>query len=151
MNSRAIKVLYIDELAGDREKYSDCLSRARKIFLEPVPPPASLDLSGITDGKIDLFLIDYQLSKGRRADARVNYQGGTLATAIRERYPEHPVVALTRKDLFSTGAFKETRLRDLFDSVIYKGDVVEDKSGWSDFLRGIGAGFRALRGTRVRT
>lgn len=151
MSGRVIKVLYIDEVAHDREIYSSYLSQPRKIVFKHIPPPPNLDLSGIAGNQIDLFLIDYQLSKGQKADARINYQGGTLATAIRERHPEYPIVALTRKDIFSEGTFREARLRDLFDSVIYKGEVVRDKVGWSNFLWSIGVGFRMLRGTRIRT
>ncbi len=88
------EIIYFDDNADDRDKYGARLRKAH-LHVTTLAPPQPFDLSPTRKLKPDLFLVDYELTKARNKEERVNYLGGALGTALREVFPAHPIVLLS--------------------------------------------------------
>lgn len=146
MAERKTKVNFIDDVRGQGERYSRRLERGDHLDVRFFLPPAELNLDALTQPLPDLFLVDYELIQEQVRGVHANYQGGTLATAIRERMPEYPIVLLTRKGLLTWERNKRImEVTQTFDDVVYKSDIDEDPARVIQQLMSIATGFQILR------
>lgn len=81
----------------------------------------------VNEGTCDLLLLDYRLDSvpDPLQSAPVRYRGGQLAAAVRERIPSLPLVLLTTERFFQASIAIAPRLRELYDSVVLKGDLAK--------------------------
>jgi hypothetical protein len=80
-----------------------------------------------------------------------DYLGGTLATAIREKVADRPVVLITRKGLLVWQSHRNiVEKSGIFDDVIYKEDINKDAGRVVRHLKLIADGFRILRQKRTK-
>jgi CheY-like chemotaxis protein len=143
-----IRVCYVDDVSRDRHQYSERL-RTQGLSVDVFPPPSPLDVQQLVRNKPDAFLIDYELIKSEVNRDKVNYQGGALANAIREGFPDRPIILLTRRALLSD--YKQ--MGDIsfsFDEIIFKGQIESDPKGVRNLLLSLGRGFALLRSKRTR-
>jgi hypothetical protein len=136
-------VLYLDDDPRDRDNYAQDLSLG-DFHVTAMAPPPDLALSVVTEGDWSLFLIDYQLTGGRDVD-RANYMGATLATAVRERSDERPIVLFTRRDIVPDAEDRARTLLSVFDAVTYKGDVDAEPDAARARLVSLAEGYGRLR------
>lgn len=146
MTNAQIRVNFIDDVGGDGERYSKRLTRGNHLDVQFFLPSPELDLDALTQPPLDLFLVDYELIKEQVGGIHASYQGGTLATAIREKVPEYPIVLITRKGLFVWERNKRIiEASQTFDDVVYKSEIDKDPMGVIKQLMSIAEGFQILR------
>ncbi len=113
-----------------------------------VPPPKWEDISVLMNIQADLFLIDYELVRAQPDGTRAAYQGSTLATELRLRFPECPIALITRGailDGLSDSARRQlTTQKQLWDAIILKSDIDERVEEVRSLLITLVDGFRAL-------
>lgn len=140
------KVNFIDDVSGDGERYSRRLARGHHLDIQFFLPSPELDVDALTQPPPDLFLADYELTKEQAGGVYASYQGGTLATAIREKVPEYPIVLVTRKGLVVWERNKRImEASQTFDDVVYKSEIDKDPAGVIEQLMSIAKGFQILR------
>jgi hypothetical protein len=146
MEKVKVKVNFIDDVSGDGERYSKRLTRGRHLDVQFFLPSPELNVDALTHPPPDLFLVDYELIKERAGGVHASYQGGTLATAIREKMTEYPIVLITRKGLVVWERNKRImEASQTFDGVVYKSDIDKDPVGVIKQLMSIAEGFQILR------
>jgi hypothetical protein len=149
-DGKKLVVCYIDDKSEDRTRYSSLLSNGR-VKVEANPPPANINMNSLLARRPELFLVDYELIKAESNRPTVSYRGGALANAIRESYPERPIVLLTRKNLLGGDEFPQLAdVRHSFDEVLFKGDIEHDRSTARQQLLALASGFNLLRRARRR-
>lgn len=143
-----IKVLYIDDVDSEQLAYAELLKKEKEIEVKiSQPPPSVDDLSTILGSPTDIFLIDYELTCPTSTGVHANYRGGTLASALRERIAEFPMIMFTRKNLMSTSTQTKHLLESVtsFDGVLLKDDVDTNPDKAALYLKIIAEGFICLR------
>ncbi len=141
------RVLYIDDAEPELLRtYAAQLQEAGSLEIECSPPPLQMDLRPFVQTTSDLFLVDYDLTQVDKQGRHADYFGGTLAARIREVFPEHPIVLLTRRSLESwkTNRYLLEAL-EVFDWVLFKDD---DPTLAARILTSISTAFKRLRGTQ---
>jgi CheY-like chemotaxis protein len=146
-----LRVCYVDDDPNDRKRFAERLSGG-KMIVQPAPPPGQLSIEAIIRTKPDILLIDYELTKPETGRSAVSYQGGTLASRIRESFPDHPVVLLTRESLLAKREYRQIRdFMQIFDDVVYKGNIEKEPRVARSLLISLAEGFARLRGTRAKS
>jgi hypothetical protein len=146
-----IKVCYVDDDAADREKFAKRLS-GDSLVVDAIPPPEDLDTEPIIRSKPDILVIDYELTKRERGRLPTPYQGGTLASRIGESFPNHPVVLFTRRGLLIRPEYQHIKdVMQVFDDVLYKGDVEKDPASSQSLLASLAMGFRLSREDKTKS
>jgi hypothetical protein len=81
----------------------------------------------------------------------VNYFGGTLGTAVREAFPEHPIALLTRRNLVSQPGYRQlTEIKQVFDELLYKDEIEANPGLTAKRLTSLACGFQSLRRLRKK-
>lgn len=146
-----LRVCYVDDDPNDRKRFAERLSGG-KMIVHPAPPPGQLSIEAIIRTKPDILLIDYELTKPETGRSAVSYQGGTLASRIRESFPDHPVVLLTRESLLAKREYRQIRdFMQIFDDVVYKGNIEKEPGVARSLLISLAEGFARLRGTKAKS
>lgn len=146
MGPKVVRVCYVEDSPTDREKYVRRL-KGPGIQIEAFPPPPDLEIGRLLASRPDLLLIDYELEKHRQP---VNYSGAILSTKIREKFPGHPVVLLTRRSLLVKTYPQVGDLQGTFDEILYKDGIEEDPGGTAASLISLAKGFIRLRAIRKK-
>ena len=118
-----LRIALFEDEAEDRESLQRSIQGLGDgiLSVDAFPPPSDLDLSNISGGDADLYLIDYELDTVQDDDTIANYRGTTLAARLREIKPEHPIVLLTRSDLPVWASNQRTvEVSSAFDSILFK-------------------------------
>lgn len=151
MASTPTTVYFIDEDRQDGERYGRLLTYGDRLDVRFFLPSPELSLDHLTEPPPDLFLIDYELDRVQSDGTHVSYLGGTLATGIRERLPEYPIVLITRRGLVVwENSRRIVEASQTFDDVVYKGDIDKDPASIVNQLVLIAEGFGILRGSQKR-
>jgi CheY-like chemotaxis protein len=146
-----LSICYVDDDPIARRRFAERLSGGR-VIVQSASPPGQLNIEPIIRAKPDILLIDYVLTKPETGRAPVSYQGGTLASRIREAFPDHPVVLLTRESLLAKREYREIRdVMPIFDEVVYKGDIEKDPGSARSLLASMAEGFARLRDTKAKS
>lgn len=145
----AIKILYIDDEESARSEFVGLLGKRFEITTMPAPrviAPAELLRSNP-----DIILVDYELTKKQPdPEQTVSYQGGTLATSLREQVTDRPILLHTRKSVFKDTARQISTVLRVFDRVIFKSDLWEDTETAVAWLESMARGYERLRGVDHR-
>lgn len=146
----SIKVLYIDDQASARSDFERLLGKRFELITMPAPKvivPADLLRSNP-----DIILVDYELTTVQPdPEQTVSYQGGTLATAIREYVSDRPILLHTRKNLFVGGTARQiSNVLRVFDWVVFKSDLWENTESEIVRLESLARGYERLRGVGHR-
>ena len=144
-----IKIVLVDDT--DREDLPRRIQELGdgKFEVTPLPPPPDLDLKGLWSADTDLFLVDYELDTEQQDGSFVAYQGMTFAARLREEYPDHPIVLLTRISLDTwTDARRTVESGGSFDDIVYKDKdigIESDPRPTLAKLTALAHGYRQLR------
>lgn len=97
------------------------------LLCDPLEPPATLDLllaqlrEDLEEHTYDVVLLDYRLDdEPRDQTTRAVYRGGTVAAALKEYYPDIPLVLVTTEAKLERWLSHNPRVRRLFDFKILK-------------------------------
>jgi hypothetical protein len=143
---------YIDDesFKPDTIRYQERLSRAPDFACKLIPPPEMSALDDAISESPDLFLIDYELNQKQPTGAKVSYKGTTLAAEIRARFPDRPIVLITRESVLNL-LDRQTRRQIIekaqpCDELLYKRQLDDNLDETRQALITLVQGFKALRG-----
>lgn len=146
----AIKILYIDDEEAERSEFERLLGE--RFEITTMPAPRVIVPADLLRSNPDIILVDYELTKKQPdPEQTVSYQGGTLATSLREQVSDRPIILHTRKIKYSRGAAQQisTVLR-IFDWVMFKHDLWEHTESEVARLESMVRGYELLRGVDHR-
>lgn len=147
----AIKVCLVDDTEVEGLRYAELLSDSDRLLTRFTFPPSDLDLDVFFSEDVGLFLIDYELIGRQPNRPHANYYGGTLATALRQRSPDTPLVLLTRRTLalwHHDRPFVEPS--QIFDGELYKDEIDDDLDRVVKQLSELAKGFILLKAKQER-
>ena len=122
-----IRALAVDDDPDDRQTMIRLGRYGVECTAIPPPHPAEFRKSVfklIDDGTVDIVLLDFRLDDQSTAGSGpASYRGGTLAAAIRERYPETPIVLVTTEEKRKEYVEGNPGVRGLFDHTLLKSTI----------------------------
>ena len=136
------EIIYFDDDEEDLNKYSIILKDKLSANVFPSEPPDDLTLKDLPE-EADMILIDYDLGLKRKNGKIAPYRGGTLAALLREKYPDVPLVILSRPSVFIDPNFSVDQLAAA-DDWYYKHTLTTDQRTSAGLLSLV-SGFRAIR------
>ena len=147
-----IKIGYVDDEVGESvagaEHYRNQLSSSEDIECELISPPKWEELDKLFS-KFDLFLIDLELDRVQSGDKGVNYRGTTLTAEIHARFPDYPIVLITRESILDKQQLAEHM--QTYDELIFKSALDKKPNDTQQSLTSLANGFSNLRNTTDNT
>ena len=144
-----IQIVLVEDTDTDREHLPRRIQELGdgQFEVTPLPPPPDLDLTELRSADADLFLVDYELDAEQKDGSVAPYRGMTFAARLREEYPDHPIVLLTRSSLPAwTAARRTVETGGNFDDIVYKDTGIEsDPCATLAKLTSLAHGYRQLR------
>ena len=98
----------------------------------------------------ELVLVDFDLTKPTNEGLLVGVSGAALSTALREEFPEVPIVLFTKIDFLGIQKLNPKVLSSL-DETIYKSDVFKEDGENLDLLHKLAIGYKQLRNTESKS
>lgn len=149
-----IKTLYIDDSQEELERYknkfeSDYRTKDRFRIVTRNSPKSGPDYAQIYQDHPELMLIDVDLARADLAEKVTDISGLTLATQLRQKLPEAPIVLFTRPNVFKVRDYSERILSNI-DEIVYKKDLFMPDSASLDSLYELAIGFSKLSSKRFR-
>jgi len=139
----------VGEGVAEAKHYRNQLSLSEEIECELIPPPPKWEELDKLFNKFDLFLIDLELDRVQSGDKGVNYRGTTLTAELRARFPDYPIVLITRKSILGKQQFAEHM--QTYDELIFKSALDEKPNDRQQLLISLSNGFDALRNITNKT
>ena len=150
-----IKTIYIDDEDGELKIYKRKFerdNRAKNIFemviLNSQKGIGAL-IEDVKNENPELILVDYDLAKPKD-DLLIGMSGAALSTALREEFPDVPIVLFTKIDFLRIQKLNPKLLYSL-DETIYKTDVFEENGENLDILHKLAIGYKELRNEESKT
>ena len=143
-----IKTIYIDdddtELVKYERKFEEDAWKDRFEIATIDTQKKVVDLiNEVEKENPDLILVDFDLAKPKN-DVVLGISGTSLSTALREKFPEVPIVLFTRKSVFKIEKCPPRVLSSL-DEIIYKSDIFANDIEIFHLLYELAIGFQKLR------
>jgi len=152
----AIKVVYIDDADSELRKYktkfeTDERAKAKFFIVAHNSPKSPAEYTRIGKSNPELLLVDYDLSIPDRNGEVIGISGVTLATELRQKFPEIPIVLFTRKSVFKIQDYANIRgTLSSIDEIVYKQDVFKRDSTMLEDLFQLAVGFKLLRSSKTK-
>jgi hypothetical protein len=150
-----IKTIYIDDEDGELKIYKinfERDDRAKNIFemviLNSQKGIGPL-IEDVKNENPELILVDYDLAKPKD-DLLIGMSGAALSTALREEFPEVPIVLFTKIDFLGIQKLNPKVLSSL-DGTIYKSYVFKEDGEYLDLLHKLAIGYKQLRNIESKT
>jgi hypothetical protein len=150
-------IVYIDDSDIELKKYeskftSDPRSTDKftvKTFNTPKKPD---EYTKILDANPELLLIDYNLDDPENGEV-IGISGSALSTDLKQKAPDVPIVLFTRKQVFNTQNYADTkdRLSKVIDQIMYKQDLFKKDSTALEEITRLANGYRILRDQKAIT
>ena len=146
-----IKIVYVDDemdknVTGAKHYRAQLLSE--EIECELISPPKWEELDKLFN-KFDLFLIDLELDRVQSGDKGINYRGTTLTAEIRARFPNYPIVLITRESILDKQQLAEHM--QTYDELIFKSALDNKPNDTQQSLTSLANGFSAFRNITNKT
>jgi len=138
-----LRIVYIEDRARDAQIYKEILSREKTIKVISIEPSPSLEVQTIVSMNPDLILVDYKLTGRLPSGGHVSYQGGTLATRLREELRDYPFILFSRREIVKR--YWPMEELGAIDEIIYKEDVDKNPDEGIRKLLSLAKGFAVLR------
>lgn len=143
-----LNFLYIDDDENDLERYSRLLQEEElhQISVNQLLSHALAENPElIISEHPDLILVDFDFSKAKKGQKILGIDGVTLSNYLRKNFPDIPIILLTRRGIFKFAEFPEFQiLLESLDEVMYKTDLISDKTKILEFLVSLIEGYRKL-------
>jgi len=150
-----IKTIYIDDEDAELKIYKTKFERdkrAKNIFemviLNSQKGIGAL-IENVKNENPELILVDYDLAKPKD-DLLIGMSGAALSTALREEFPEVPIVLFTKIDFLGIQKLNPKVLSSL-DETIYKSYVFKEDGINLDILHKLAIGYKELRNAESKT
>ena len=146
-----IKIVYIDDVESELLKYKgkfEADKRTKDRFTITVlnTPKSQGEYESINKANPDLLLVDYDLATPDNKGQVIGFSGVTLATELRQKFPEIPIVLFTRKSVFKIeNYFNMRETLSSIDQIIYKQDSFKEDLPILNELFNLATGFKILR------
>lgn len=139
---KKIKILYIDDTKTELLRYKQLFEKSGNFNVSTTKIKDDSKINSIRDDAkkdVDLILIDLRLCW--------IISGSTLATDIRQNFPEYPIVLFTRKEIFETDLPQIIKkdLTEILDEVTYKDDLDKNPDKILQYLYDLAMGYKSLR------
>lgn len=146
-----MRIIYIDDDDKELEKYKRTFEedeRAKNRFeIVTINSQKKIGdlISEVEKNNPDLILVDFELDiPSPKDDMVIGISGAPLSTALREKFPDIPIVLFTRPDVFKIELYSPKVLSSL-DDIIYKSDFNKDVELYLDSFYELANGFEKLR------
>jgi hypothetical protein len=150
-----IKIIYIDDEEEELRKYERIFEsdeRAKNQFeiiaLNSQKGIGDL-INEVKNENPELILVDLDLTIPKEG-LLLGVSGAALSTALREEFPEVPIVLFTKIDFLKIQKFTPKILSSL-DEAIYKSDILKGDGKNLDILYKLANGYKELRDTGSKT
>jgi hypothetical protein len=140
-------IVYFDDDPEDLPKYASMLKEKLGSEIIQSKPPPDLNLEYLPQD-VDMLVVDYDLAQKQEGGKPAPYKGGTLAALLRERYPDAPIVILSRPMVFHDLGISPDQLVAA-DTWFFKHEFVENTQVASSMLS-LKSGFAEIRSTPTR-
>ena len=150
-----IKTIYIDDEDGELKKYKRKFERddrAKNIFEMVILNSQKGIRNLIEDVKNEnpeLILVDYDLAKPKDG-LLIGVSGAALSTALREEFPEVPIVLFTKIDFLKIQKLNP-KILSSSDETIYKSVILKEDGKNLDILHKLAIGYTELRNVESKT
>ena len=147
-----LRILLIDDDKQNIERYAEKIRRIDKVTdLRVYPellPDNKDELTGVFSRDYDLIILDYDFS--RKPSSEIVFDNGiTLASLIKQKHPDIPMILFTRKTILNLNQKEEiAELLEFFDDVIYKRDLSRDSTIIIGLIR-LAEGVKNLRNNKT--
>jgi len=146
-----IKTIYIDDDDRELKKYERKFEedkRAKNRFeIVTINSQKKIGdlISEVEKNNPELILVDFELDiPSPEDDVVIGISGAPLSTALREKFPDIPIVLFTRPTVFKIDQYPPKVLSSL-DEIIYKSDVFKEGGEELYILYELAIGFEKLR------
>lgn len=148
-----IKTIYIDdddkELRKYKRRFGDERTKGRfEVIAINTQKKIETLINEIERENPELILVDFDLTKPKNG-VLIGISGTSLSTALREKFPEFPIVLFTRKSVFKIKRYPPRALSSL-DEIIYKSDIFREDTKHIDSLYELATGFKKLRAAKSK-
>lgn len=150
-----IKTIYIDDEDEELRKYERIFEddeRAKNQFeIITVNSQKKIGnlINEVKNEKPELILVDLDLTIPKE-DLLLGISGAALSTALREEFPEVPIVLFTKIDFLKIQKLNPKVLSSL-DETIYKSDLFKKDETNLDSLHKLAIGYKELRNAKSKT
>jgi len=144
-------VAYVDESPSDLKAYATFLeSSGLKVVQFLAKPTITAEWIGKLEAS--LILVDYVLDQKQPGSAMIDYRGALLATAVRGKYPNKPIVILTQRSFIQDELVGAKDFAGVYDELVFKDDIADSKrrQGVVQKLIGLIEGFSQLEKTEPK-
>lgn len=146
-----IEIVFIDDSKAELEKYLEIFKSnafSKDHFNFHIHKIDSCDIRQLKfDFKPDLFLVDYRFDLPGGED--FFYDGNVLSTALRNFYPETPIILFTRRDIFDIQKFPKS-IVEIVDDIYYKNEFLKTELEYFSQILSLALGYKALREYKVK-
>ena len=150
-----MKTIYIDDEDSELRRYKrkfERNDRAKNIFemviLNSQKGIGDL-IEDVKNENPELILVDYDLAKPKDG-LLIGMSGAALSTALREEFPDVPIVLFTKIDFLRIQKLNPKVLSSL-DETIYKSNVLNEDGKNLDILHKLAIGYKELRNAESKT
>lgn len=130
--STPVHALIVDDDVGESSSLAELLSGA-DLTVEATQPLANVEetagaiLDALPDGKPRVLLLDYRLEDNTLEGNSVQFRGGTVATYVRDKDPELPIVLLTSEQKLHEWVERHPGMKNVFDWTLVKANIAADE------------------------
>jgi len=146
-----MKIIYIDDDKKDLADFSEIFKNIKvdgeSITTELIYSNQILKEPDIFDRKdVDLILVDFNLDQAEYDEIPFAFDGITLTTLLRQKFPSVPIVLFTRPDMFKKNMFSAiSPIITGIDDYVYKEDYLIPDKAKNGVIFQINEGYRTLR------
>jgi hypothetical protein len=151
-----IKTIYIDDEDSELKRYKrnfendkNAKNQFEIITLNSQKEIGTL-LNEVKAENPELMLVDFDLTKPTKEGLLIGISGLALSTALREEFPDVPIVLFTKIDFLNIQKLNPKLLYNL-DETIYKSDVLKEDGKNLDILHKLAIGYKELRNAESKT
>lgn len=151
-----VKVLYIDDDEKELKKYElkfrdDTRTKGRFKLIIKNTPKNKGEYEALMKIQPGLILIDFELIKPDAEGNVIGISGVTLATELRQKFPEVPIVLFTRRSVFNIQNYSDIKQTlSSLDDILYKQYLFKSGSNKANFLYELAEGFKKLQNSKPR-
>jgi len=145
------KIIYIEDDSRDSNKYKRVLEDEDSDYngFEIIGIPAqdiviSKRFSDFEQHVPDLFLVDLDLSK-QKNNIVFGLSGASTSIALREKFPDIPIVIFTRKDIIKSRFPAIEQTISGVDEIIFKDEIRDDIQKHKNIFIELIRGYRSIR------
>ncbi len=151
-----IKTIYIDDEDSELRRYKrkfendENAKNQFEIITLNSQKEIGVLLNEVKNKNPELILVDFDLTKPTKEGLLIGISGLALSTALREEFPDVPIVLFTKIDFLNIQKLNPKLLYSL-DETIYKSDILKENGKNLDILHKLAIGYKEFRNTESKS